>query len=271
MPTTFDAIEPRSFMPICLPSGPYEYCHSNITKSTFNRIWTEFLRGLNMTRILGYLGGVHLVVLAAYEGTLPTTFDAIEPRSFMPIWLPSGLYEYCHSNIAKSTFYRRRDNEWSPRRSNNKVIYTVSPTEGEKFYLCVLLSHLRGPTSWESLLTVNGTCFPTFKKGAEQWGFLESDNSIRECLVEASELRMPCALRSLFAIVLIVCEPTDVRCLWDEFHDYMVEDYPSTSIGVGDNSTNMLLRDLNDLLNQHGKQIKDYDLPELTINGDRSR
>lgn len=46
-----DAIEMRSFMPIQLPSSPYEFCHSNITKSTFWRIRVEFLRGHNMTKV----------------------------------------------------------------------------------------------------------------------------------------------------------------------------------------------------------------------------
>lgn len=92
-------------------------------------------------QLLGYLGGVHLAVLAAYvcqrhpdaslnalimnffrtfafwpwptpvmlqEGMLPAALDAIDPRSFMPIYLPSGPYEYCHSNITASTFYRIR-------------------------------------------------------------------------------------------------------------------------------------------------------------------
>ena len=49
--TPVDAMEMRSFMPILLPSSPYEYCHSNITKSTFYRIRTEFVRGHNMTRV----------------------------------------------------------------------------------------------------------------------------------------------------------------------------------------------------------------------------
>ncbi|XP_052111520.1 uncharacterized protein LOC127742824 [Arachis duranensis] len=40
---------------------------------------------------------------------------------------------------------------------------------------------------------------------------------------------MPCALRRLFATVLIFCEPTDVRSLWDEFLACMVDDYASTS------------------------------------------
>ncbi|KAJ1377204.1 Helitron helicase-like domain [Sesbania bispinosa] len=175
---------------------------------------------------------------------------------------------YLYKEIPEHYCWHQRDKEWNPRRSRKKVIgriYTVSPTEGEKLYLRVLLSHIRGPTSWESLLSVNGTCFPTFKKAAEQWGFLESDNSIRDCLIEASALRSPCALTRLFAIILIFCEPTDVRRLWDEFYNHMVEDYPSASNVVGSSLTNMLLRDLDDLLNQHGKHIKDYDLPELTF------
>ncbi|KAG6618196.1 hypothetical protein I3842_Q121600 [Carya illinoinensis] len=45
-----DAIEIRSLMPIQLPCSPYEYCHSNVTRSTFHRIRAEFLRGHNRTR-----------------------------------------------------------------------------------------------------------------------------------------------------------------------------------------------------------------------------
>ncbi|KAJ7980423.1 putative Poly(A) polymerase [Quillaja saponaria] len=48
--TAANATETRSFIPIQLPCSPYEYCHSNITRSTFYRIRTEFLRGLTMTR-----------------------------------------------------------------------------------------------------------------------------------------------------------------------------------------------------------------------------
>ncbi|KAL9410128.1 hypothetical protein AB3S75_043977 [Citrus x aurantiifolia] len=44
--------ETRSLMPIRLPCSPHEYCHSNITRSTFYKIRTEFLRGHNTTRDL---------------------------------------------------------------------------------------------------------------------------------------------------------------------------------------------------------------------------
>ncbi|XP_042517827.1 nuclear poly(A) polymerase 3 [Macadamia integrifolia] len=42
--------EVHSLMPIMLPCSSREYCHSNITKSTFNRIRSELLRGHAMTR-----------------------------------------------------------------------------------------------------------------------------------------------------------------------------------------------------------------------------
>ncbi|KAI9123098.1 hypothetical protein K1719_005987 [Acacia pycnantha] len=47
--TGTDVTKTRSLMPIQLPSSPHEFCHSNITRSTFYRIRTEFQRGHNMT------------------------------------------------------------------------------------------------------------------------------------------------------------------------------------------------------------------------------
>ncbi|KAA8527345.1 hypothetical protein F0562_034940 [Nyssa sinensis] len=51
-PATVGATETRTLMPIQLPCSPYEYCHSNITRSTSYRIRAEFLRGHSMTRNL---------------------------------------------------------------------------------------------------------------------------------------------------------------------------------------------------------------------------
>ncbi|XP_072066879.1 uncharacterized protein [Arachis hypogaea] len=163
--------------------------------------------------------------------------------------------------------WHNKEKEWRRRKTQRRSIgriYTVSPSEGEKFYLRILLSNVRGPISWDDLLTVNGVQYSSFKQSAQHRGLLESDSSIRECLVEASVLRLPCALRRLFATILIFCEPTDVRTLWDEFFSYMVDDYPSTSTTTALVFTNRLLRDINDILLQHGKHITQYDLPALT-------
>ncbi|XP_052484778.1 nuclear poly(A) polymerase 3-like [Gossypium raimondii] len=50
--STLNPTETRLYIPIRLPFSPYEYCHSNITKSTFYKIRTEFLRGHNLTKDL---------------------------------------------------------------------------------------------------------------------------------------------------------------------------------------------------------------------------
>ena len=182
--------------------------------------------------------------------------------------------KYLYREIPEHYCWNKRDMEWHRRRSTRKVIgriYTVSPSEGDKFYLRLLLSHVTGPTSWEYLLTNNGMTFSTFKKSAEDRGFLETDHSIRDCFVEVTSLRMPYSLRRLFVTILIFCEPTDVRGLWNEFFTHMVEDYQTTNNVVESDLTNMLLKDLNELLNLHGKKIEDYDLPSLppnTVDGD---
>jgi len=76
---------------------------------------------------------------------------------------------------------------------------------------------------------------------------------------------MPYALRRLFVTILFFCELTNVRALWDDFYIYTIEDYPSTRTTMGSTLTNMLLRDLNDLLIQHEKQITNYDLPTISL------
>ncbi|KAI5400718.1 hypothetical protein KIW84_065544 [Lathyrus oleraceus] len=58
------------------------------------------------------------------------------------------------------------------------------------------------PTSLEYLLANNGTTFNIFKKSAEDRGFLETDQTIHDCLVEATSLRMSYALRRLFVMTL---------------------------------------------------------------------
>ncbi|KAM1736615.1 hypothetical protein ACFX12_014956 [Malus domestica] len=140
----------------------------------------------------------------------------------------------------------------------------VSPNEGEKFYLRILLNHVRGPTSFDDLRTVNDIVQPTFIKAVEQQDLLEDDDSIRQCLREASNIRMPSALRRLFVTILVYCEPHGVRRLWDEFHSFMVEDYSVSSTINNTSILNKLLQDLNGLLVQHSKSISDYNLPQIT-------
>jgi len=64
-------------------------------------------------------------------------------------------------------------------------MYTVHPNAGEKFYLRLLLTCVRGATSFEKLRTVEGVLYPTFKEACLHRGLLEDDEEWKQCLSEA--------------------------------------------------------------------------------------
>lgn len=61
-------------------------------------------------------------------------------------------------------------------------IYTVSPREGERFYLRVMLLYTAGATSFEFLIQ---------STAAGAAGYLRDDEEYRCCLEEASRMAMP--------------------------------------------------------------------------------
>ncbi|XP_073120706.1 uncharacterized protein [Henckelia pumila] len=158
--------------------------------------------------------------------------------------------------------------EWVPRRSQNQVvgrIYVVSPSEGERFYLRILLNHVPGPKSFDYLMTVNGNVYTTFKEAAEIRGLLQHDDYVHHCLIEACSVKMPSSLRRLFVSILVFCQPTNVCELWDEFHTYMSEDYGRSISANSEFITNKLLLEIRRLLHQYKKTLDDFDLPSINI------
>ncbi|XP_010677941.1 uncharacterized protein LOC104893524 [Beta vulgaris subsp. vulgaris] len=162
-----------------------------------------------------------------------------------------GARRYLYREFPEHYRWLKSSSEWQRRRSNQRVmgrLYVASPLEEERFYLRLMLNHVRGPQSFEDLRTINGITKPTFRAAAESLGLIESDESIRQCLLEAS-----------------ICQPTGLRALWDEFFTFMVEDYPSSSTTTNnDVLTHKFLQDLDRLLRPLRKTISDFtELPSL--------
>ncbi|ONM17788.1 DNA helicase-like protein, partial [Zea mays] len=135
--------------------------------------------------------------------------------------------------------------KWTARQQRVQVgrIVSAHPEEGERYYLRVLLNHVRGATSFESLRTYD-------------------DNSIDECLTEASGFHMPPSLRRLFTMILDFCEPTDVVGLWDKHLEAMSDDFYRTH----SNShvvEQLVLMDIRDMLQTMGKDIRLFPLPAI--------
>ncbi|XP_057247377.1 uncharacterized protein LOC125492930 [Beta vulgaris subsp. vulgaris] len=70
---------------------------------------------------------------------------------------------------------KKNERFWSPRQRGfaiGRVIY-ANPVEGERYYLRLLLTHIRGPQSFEDLLIVNTTKCSTFREAAYRRDFLK--------------------------------------------------------------------------------------------------
>ena len=92
-------------------------------------------------------------------------------------------------------------------------MYLVNPNEGDKYYLRLMLTQIRGAKNFDDLKTVNGVVYPSYKSAAEAMGLLESDEEWDKLLEEAAGYNTPKQLRLLFVNILLHCQPTDPRKL----------------------------------------------------------
>ncbi|XP_073129488.1 uncharacterized protein, partial [Henckelia pumila] len=144
---------------------------------------------------------------------------------------PTMIEKYLYREFPQHYAWIQSAKKWMRRRNQNKVvgrIYVVSPYEGDRFYLRILLNHVKGPSSFEELRKLNGITYTTFKEATEMRDLLQQDDYIRQCLQEACSSNMPSSLRRLFVSILVFCQPIGVRELWNEFNLYMSEDYGGT-------------------------------------------
>ncbi len=78
-------------------------------------------------------------------------------------------------------------------------IHQVSPKDIKRYFLRLLLLHVKGAVSFEHLRTVNNITFSTFNEAATALNLLENDAELDRSLEEASKLQMPFQLRRMFA------------------------------------------------------------------------
>ncbi|KAG1494146.1 hypothetical protein G6F47_010255 [Rhizopus delemar] len=96
-------------------------------------------------------------------------------------------------------------------------MYYCTPTAGERFFLQLLLTVVRGPTLFENLKTVNGVVYSTFREAYQALHLVEDDQEWFKCFSEAVEFVSGSSLRSLFVSALLFQELNEPKSLWDRF------------------------------------------------------
>ena len=187
--------------------------------------------------------------------------------------------KYKYQDIPK--YYTWKENKWHKRKSRpeeNEIprtigrINNVSPVQGERFYLRLLLSHVKGARSFEDMKVFQDEEYSTYKETCLAMGLLEDDDEWKFSLEEVSISGSAKQLRSTFAVILQYCRPTEPRNLLEKFLENMSEDFIYQNKKEGNHLReevddkdilNKVLVALDEELNQMGGSLRDFhDMPQ---------
>ena len=207
---------------------------------------------------------------AAAQSTMLIDYFALNQRD------PQARNYYYVEIPQYYTFLKRKNVEddvaqWRKRKGSFNClgrIYSVSPSNPELFHLRLLLTRVKGATSFESLKTVDGTICESFQAACLARGLIENDEEWKRALQESSFWMMPKQLRRLFVRLLIFCTPVDPLSLWDEFKQKMSKDFIRSSDSEL-HAEKKTYVSLHKMLQYYNKHINDYfSIPEYNINFD---
>ncbi|XP_071582449.1 uncharacterized protein, partial [Temnothorax nylanderi] len=169
---------------------------------------------------------------------------------------------FLYTDIPSHYIYEKKETKWKLRKKGaEKIIsrlYTVSIKDTERFYLRLLLLHVKGAKCFENMRTVNGVLYETFKDAAIAKNLVEADDLWEKTIEEATGSHMPAQLRELFTYICIFGTPTDVPTLWNKYKEYMIEDFVYNNVV---NPENMALNHIQEILKNNGSSCDNFKLP----------
>jgi len=148
---------------------------------------------------------------------------------------------------------------------------------GERYYLRLLLTIVRGATSFQHLRTINGLVHPTFKAACVALRLLEDDGEWIAMFNDAREFMTGHALRQLFAMALQYTTITNPLQIWETFAQSFGDDLSHLLQGgrvlvlsggegtEGGLNLDYGLYHIQQLLNQYGQSLAEFGLPGAVL------
>jgi hypothetical protein len=102
--------------------------------------------------------------------------------------------------------YSKKKKSWSPRKRGFKIgrLIWVPPTTGDLFYLRMMLTVVKGPTSYEEIRKVRDIQYLTFREACFAMGFLGDDKEYIGAIRESHGWGPGFFVRKLFVILLLM-------------------------------------------------------------------
>jgi len=167
--------------------------------------------------------------------------------------------------------FQRKEREWTPRKQGISIgrMYFCGPKSGERFFERLLLLHTKGATSFNSLKTVNGIQYSTFREACNAKGLLASDDEWKAVLEDGSSMLTGFQQRLLFAVILTECNSAEPKDLWERFKMSLTDDCIHQLIhkyGIHDPTIDerlsLGLSLIQEIIQQSGKSLEDFGIPK---------
>ncbi|KAG4990661.1 hypothetical protein JHK87_024118 [Glycine soja] len=135
-------------------------------------------------------------------------------------WMNRNKYFSEGRNLTYSQFvskfvYNQKARSWNLRKKGNTIgrLIWVPPTTGKLFYLRMMLTTCKGPTSFEDIRTVENVLYPTYREAC-----------FAMAIKEAKDWGIANYLRKLFVLMLLTCAVTKPEELWNQTWNWLAKD-----------------------------------------------
>jgi hypothetical protein len=139
--------------------------------------------------------------------------------------------------------WKKKEKQWALRTQTVGLLpvshmHFVQPSEGERYFLRLLLHHVPGATSFEDLACTNRhlqhpTQHASFKEACQQRGLLQDDAEWAQCMKEATNMVNASCFKALFVALLVFNVVANPLALWERFKEDMAEDFLYQARQVG--------------------------------------
>ncbi|PIA25570.1 hypothetical protein AQUCO_11100024v1 [Aquilegia coerulea] len=146
-----------------------------------------------VTRLALHLKGMHVCVFNPNDTPEQVKEKAENQKSSLTAYFDwyrknPTTKAYTYQEFPEHFRWCKDNKKWTPRVTSAFSIgrmYFANPNSGERFYLRLLLTVVKGPSSFESLYSVDGIEHKTYREACIARGLLEDDNEWDKCLEEA--------------------------------------------------------------------------------------
>ena len=130
-----------------------------------------------------------------------------------------------YAKFVSKFVYNKKKRCWQLRKKGYTIgrLLWVPPITGKLFYLRMMLTVCKGPTSFEDLRTVGNVQYPTYREACFVMGLLQDDKEFIEAIKEAKHWGSAHYIRKLFVLLLLTRTMNKLEQVWDQTWHWMAD------------------------------------------------